>query len=393
MAGLPCRSFRRSRAGGPLLVVATRKDPTALGAPDRAWNAPEREDRVNEANVARWAIALSIVVTAWLVGWSAERLLLGRLIRLLRHTPTDLDEILVSALRPHVPLWFLVLGTVLAVHYGQPGESAIHLVEKAGVAVLLLSLTLATSSFLTRVVETRAKRWPDTMPATTLTQNVVRIAVLALGALVVLGNLGIAIAPLITALGVGSLAVALALQPTLSNLFAGLYITLARQIRIGDFVELETGHQGYVVDVGWRSTQIRELPDNVVIIPNARLAEVIVKNYALPSPPQAALVQVGVAYGSDLEQVELVTLETAREVQRTVPGADAEFVPFLRFNSFGDSAIGFTVILRVNQFVDRYLVTHEFMKRLHLSYSRVGIEIPFPQRVVHLREAPEGQAK
>ncbi|HUK62273.1 MAG TPA: mechanosensitive ion channel domain-containing protein, partial [Dongiaceae bacterium] len=188
----------------------------------------------------------------------------------------------------------------------------------------------------------------------------------------------------LTALGVGSLAVALALQPTLSNLFAGFHITLARRIRIGDFVELETGQQGYVADIGWRSTQIRELPNNLVIVPNARLAEVIVRNYSLPADEQSALVQVGVAYDSDLEQVERITVETAREVQRTVTGAVADFEPFIRYHTFADSSINFSVILRVKEFSDRYLVTHEFVKRLQKRYSASGIRIPFPQRVVHV---------
>ena len=206
---------------------------------------------------------------------------------------------------------------------------------------------------------------------------------MGLGALIVLSNLGIAITPLLTALGVGSLAVALALQPTLSNLFAGFQIALARQIRVGDFVELETGQQGYVTDIGWRSTQIRELPSNLVIVPNARIAEIIVRNYALPENEQSALVQVGVSYSSDLDRVEAVTIEVAREVQRTVSGALSEFEPFIRYHTFGDSAIGFSVILRVREFTDRYLVTHEFVKRLHRRYAAEGIEIPFPQRVVH----------
>jgi small-conductance mechanosensitive channel len=165
---------------------------------------------------------------------------------------------------------------------------------------------------------------------------------------------------------------------------------LARKIRVGDFVELETGQRGYVVDIGWRSTQIRELPNNMVIVPNARIAEIIVKNFALPEAPQAALVQVGVAYGSDLEEVERVTIATAREIQQTVSGADEAFEPFIRFHTFGDSAVSFTVILRVKEFVDRYLVTHEFMKRLHRRYAEVGIEIPFPQRVLHFPEGHPG---
>jgi small-conductance mechanosensitive channel len=290
--------------------------------------------------------------------------------------------------RPHIPIWFLLAGLAVGSRYVEPDAARLAVVDKASVAALILSLTLVIASFLGRLVARRAASWPDTLPSTTLVQNAVRLVVVGLGVLIVLSDLGIAITPLLTALGVGSLAVALALQPTLSNLFAGFYISLARQIRVGDYVELETGQQGYVVDIGWRSTQIRELPNNVIVVPNARIAEIIVKNYALPVTEQSALVQVGVSYASDLAKVERVTIEVAREVQRTVAGAQPDFEPFIRFHTFGDSSIDFSVILRVKEFTDRYLVTHEFVKRLQARYAIEGIEIPFPQRVVHRAGTP-----
>ncbi len=337
----------------------------------------------------RWATAAGIAVGVWLAGWLVQRFALGPILRLAHRSSTDLDDLVVTSVRPHVPIWFLLLGVVLGARFAAPGDGVQAWVDRLAFAALLASLTFAVASLLTRLVERRSRRWPGAVPATTLTQNAVRIAVIVLGGLIVLGNLGIAIAPLLTALGVGSLAVALALQPTLSNLFAGFYITMARQIRIGDYVELESGQQGYVEDIGWRSTQIRELPNNLFIVPNARIAEIIVKNFSLPVDEQAALVQVGVSYGSDLAKVEQVTIETARDVQRTVPGAATEFDPFIRYHTFGDSSIDFTVILRVREYVDRHLVTHEFVKRLHRAYASAGIEIPFPQRVVHL---PAGRA-
>ncbi len=344
----------------------------------------EREDLI------RWGIAAGVASATWALGWLVSRFGLELLARLMRRTRTDLDDALLKALRPHVPFWFLVLGVVLGIRYGHPAEVVITRVDRGATAALLLSLSFALASFLTYVVEARARRWPEAVPATTLTQNAVRIVVIGLGALVVLGNLGIAITPILTALGVGSLAVALALQPTLSNLFAGFHVTLARKIRVGDYIELETGQQGFVVDIGWRSTEIRELPNNLIIVPNARISEIIVKNYAFPDVGQSVPVEGGVAYGSDLEEVERVTLEVARDVQRTVEGADPDHEPRMRFHTFADSSVNFKVILRVKEFPARFTATHEFLKRLHRRYGEAGIEIPFPQRVVHMAEVPGG---
>lgn len=334
--------------------------------------------------ILRWIVGAAIAVGAGLLGLLGRRFVVGRLARLFQKTRTDLDDALLSAVSPHVPFWFLTLGVTLGVRYAHPDAVIVARFDRFALAGFLLSLTLALASLLTHVIVGRANRWPGGMPATTLTRNAIRIAVIAVGLLLVLGNLGISIAPLLTALGVGSLAVALALQPTLSNLFAGFHVTLARRIRLGDFVELEAGQRGYVADIGWRSTQIRELSNNLVIVPNARLAEVIVRNYSLPEGEQAALVEVGVAYDSDLAEVERVTLDAARETQRAIPGAISEFEPFIRYHTFAESSINFTVILRVREFVDRYLVMHEFIIRLHRRYKEAGIQIPFPQRVMHL---------
>jgi small-conductance mechanosensitive channel len=212
-----------------------------------------------------------------------------------------------------------------------------------------------------------------------------------IGAMVILSQLGVAITPVLTALGVGSLAVALALQPTLANMFAGIYIAVARQIRIGDFVELESGQSGFVTDIGWRTTLIRELPNNMIIIPNSKLAEIIVKNYALPDSELATLVDVGVSYASDLEKVERIVIETARATLREVEGAVPDFEPFIRYNAFADSSVNFTVVLRAKTVSDRVPLRHEFVKRLHRAFAQHGIEIPFPQRVVHT-VADDGRA-
>ncbi len=261
--------------------------------------------------------------------------------------------------------------------------------------LFIISVTMALATFLSRVVAARSSDLPHVAATTSLAQTTVRIVVIGLGALVVISNLGIAITPVLTALGVGSLAVALALQPTLANLFAGFHITLARKIRIGDYIELESGEKGYVEDIDWRSTTIRQLANNLVVVPNSRIADIIVTNYALPSDEQSCIVQVGVSYGSNLQEVEDVTIATARTVQQDVEGAVANHEPFIRYHTYGDSSINFSVILRVRTFVDRYLVTHEFVKRLHVAYDKANIEIPFPQRVVHMPSdgaAPYGES-
>jgi small-conductance mechanosensitive channel len=182
---------------------------------------------------------------------------------------------------------------------------------------------------------------------------------------------------------VGGLAVALALQETLANLFAGIHILASRKVQPGDFVSLE-GTEGYVEDVTWRNTTIRSLPNNLVVVPNARLAGATVVNYHRPARELSVLVEVAVAYDSDLERVERLAVEVAREVLADVEGGVGSFEPLVRYHTLGDSGVLFTVILRAREFTDQYLLKHEFVKRLVRCFAEEGIVIPYPHRTIHL---------
>jgi len=214
--------------------------------------------------------------------------------------------------------------------------------------------------------------------------------ILIVGALVLLDSLGVAITPLLTALGVGGLAVALALQDTLSNLFAGIYLLMSRKIRPGDFIQIENGAQGYVCDINLRHTTIRELANNLVVVPNTKMASAVNRNYSLPEQEVTVLVDVGVSYANDLANVERVTLDVARETLNEVSGGVPEFEPQVRYHTFADPGIRFTAVLRARAFVDQFVLKHEFIKRLHRRYGQEVITIPFPIRTVYLKPETDG---
>ena len=237
----------------------------------------------------------------------------------------------------------------------------------------------------------RAGASDGALPSVSLIANVAA-GIYVLGALVVLERLGISVTPIITALGVGGLAVALALQDTLSNLFAGIRILAAGKLRPGDFVRLESGQEGHVQDITWAQTTILQQPNNLVIEPNVKLATAITVNYDLPSPDQAFTVPVSVARGSDLARVERVALEVAREVQREVEGAVSDFEPLIRFQGYGPSSVDFLAILRSARYDARFLLIHEFVRRIDARFAAEGIEIPFPVRTVHLTDGRSGGA-
>ena len=338
-----------------------------------------------------WLLPVVQIAGGLLLGLVAERIVLGRLRRLAARTPSEIDDVLVDSLRGMPLLWLFLAGLFAAAdRLADFAPHWVNLAHRTLLVVFLLSLTLALSRLLSGLVAVLSAKSEGLLPSTSIFRNLATLLAVTVGGLVILDTLGISITPVLTALGVGGLAVALALQDTLSNLFAGLGIIASRQVRLGDYVKLAEGHEGYVTDIRWRNTTIRTLPNNLVIVPNNKLASAVITNFHQPSRDLAVLVQVGVGYGSDLEKVEKVTIEVGREVMRQVKGGVPEFDPFIRYHTFGDSGIQFSVILRGQEFTDQYLVKHEFIKRLQRRYAQEGIEIPFPIRTVHLKPESKG---
>jgi small-conductance mechanosensitive channel len=186
---------------------------------------------------------------------------------------------------------------------------------------------------------------------------------------------------LLTALGVGSLAVALALQDTLSNFFSGFYIILSKHIRVGDYIRLDAGQEGYVEDVAWRLSKLRDLAGNLVLVPNNKLAQATVTNTSRPVRDMTVVVHAVVAAGSDLEKVERVSRETAEEVMKQVEGGMPDFHPAVRYHDFDAAGIRFDVVLQSSEYTTQYVVKHEFIKRLLERFKQEGIALPSPATV------------
>jgi small-conductance mechanosensitive channel len=327
------------------------------------------------------------VVASWVIGHVIAAALRSRAPKWMAGGKPRLLESTLLIVRKRVPIWAVLIGAWLSAGYWPLTPEGHLLVERTVFVFGAVSVTITLAAVASQAVETYGALIGPALPVSSLTRNVAWTLTAILGLLVILNGLGLSITPMLTALGVGGLAVALALQEPLANFFAGLFITLAGQIRVGDYVKLDSGQEGYVVDFSWRSTRLRMLANNLVVVPNAKLAQAIVVNHDLPSRDLAVLVDVGVDYGSDLAQVERVVMDVGHEVMTDVAGGVPEFEPFIRYHTFGDSSIDFTVILRAREFVDQYLIKHEFVKRLHARFNQEGIVIPFPIRAIVRRDA------
>jgi len=211
-------------------------------------------------------------------------------------------------------------------------------------------------------------------------RRIVLLLFYVLGALFLMTYFHIDLTPIIAGLGIGGLAVALALQPTLANFFAGTQIVSDRVVRVGDYIELNDGTRGYVTDVGWRSTRIRTPYNNMVIIPNSNLAASIITNYYGPTMDIGVIVNCGVSYSSDLTKVQTVALDVAREVVEELDEAVKDFEPWFGFEQFGDSNIDFWVWIQAKDRLASFRLKSELIRRLHARFEQEGITINYPVR-------------
>ena len=242
----------------------------------------------------------------------------------------------------------------------------------------LLALILFFDRFIIGTVNYYSKESAVIFNSQSIIKGVIRATILSVGILVLLGTLGISITPIIASLGITSLAVALALQPTLENFFSGVQLVIDKPIRVGDFIELESKEQGFVEHIGWRSTWVKMLPNNMIIIPNSQLSKSRIINYFYPEKELSVPVDVNVHYDSDLEFVEQVTLEVAREILISHEWGVDDYNTFVVFHTFDSSSINFTVMLRAKEYFNRFWVKSAFIKALHKRYKKEGIVIPFP---------------
>jgi small-conductance mechanosensitive channel len=335
-------------------------------------------DRVTlgQTVIAIVAVAVGIAVAV------ALRILLARLHRRADRTAWAGDDLILGLLRDlALPLatlgglWVAVSELPLRPHWHTLAYGVLT-------AVLILVATLIIARLVAEGIRATMVRRTGGGSTATIFVNITRLAILLLGALLLLDNIGVSIAPLLTALGVGGLAVALALQDTLANLFAGVHILASKKVQVGDFIRLDSGEEGQIVDINWRNTTVQQVQNNQAIVPNAKLAQSIIINYFRPQPEMSVVVPVGVSYDSDLDVVERVTKEVGAEVMREVAGGVASHEPIVRFAAFGESSIDINVVLRTREFAQQYVIVSEFVRRLHARYRREGIDIPFPIRTL-----------
>jgi small-conductance mechanosensitive channel len=338
--------------------------------------------------------AAAVLQSPWFQGVAAFVLWVGVLLvahhfanralrRMAAATAWTWDDLLIDALRRPVVIAILASGLVILGRIFPLEPEWDRACDVMMAAAMVLAIVLFVDHITSGLLDRLAVTQPVLQGARGLVQGSVRGVVIGIGVLIFLDSIGISIAPILASLGVGSLAVALALQDTLANIFAGFHLIADKPIEAGQFIRLQTGEEGHVVRVGWRTTWITTPQKNSVVVPNSKLSGAVLTNFDMPSSETVLQVEVTVA-SADLEKVERVTLEVARDCLATVPGATREFEPVARFTGFADSGVKLVAVLSAASLSDSHTVRHQFLKRLSARFQKEGIVVPFPTRTLDL---------
>jgi len=340
-----------------------------------------------------WLFASSVVILFLFLILSLifNKLLFPIIIRLTNWTPSDLDTRITRSLKGPLTVGLIILGCYLALTIPLDLTSSQQQIVNSiasliGLGLGIVAVGSAVGNIFKWYEETIA---PKT--STNLDQRLVPLIhrvsialIYALGGLLILDHLNVNISPLIAGLGLGGLSVALALQPTLANLFAGTYVMTEGAVTTGDYIQLEGGVEGYVMEVSWRSTRLQTWTNNMVVIPNSKFAETIITNFQKPAPPVNLYLTCGVSYDSDLFMIENICQEVMSQILEKDSNAVKEYGSWFGFESFGESNVNFWVFLQAKDRLASFLLQTTVMQNLHSRFKKDGIVINYPVRSLQL---------
>jgi small-conductance mechanosensitive channel len=331
-------------------------------------------------------IPVAIFIVCLLIGEIVQIYLVKIVKKITKKTGTNLDDTIIPIFKRPLIFWFTILGLILSTKMLDLNEKVKSIIETISVIILIISILMVLSKLTITLINFYYKRRNQTVQTTSIISNIIRIVFFIIGLSFILNALGYSLTPIITALGIGGLAVALALQDTLSNLFSGFYITVSQQVRAGDYIQLDNGSEGFVHDTGWRNTTLLLPSNNYVIIPNTKLAQSIITNYSLPSGKTFVSFGIKVDYDVDIEKIEEIIMDEFKKVSQNMVGIEIDPAPGLAFNpGIQDYYIEYTLGFYVSKYTDRIPILNAARKAIHIRLIKENIRF-YPIRTINVKE-------
>lgn len=325
-------------------------------------------------------IVCAFALLAWLVDLVVDRVFA----KLAGRSRIELDDAIVKAVRR--PLWITILltGAELGIRLIAPPPPFTTISVATLKSLILIIWTLAINRLIVTIIEDWIRHWRATgregSEIIRLGGNLSRILLLVGAVFLLLAIWEINITPLLASAGIVGVAVALAAKETLSNFFGGVSVLLDQPYKVGDYIVLDSGERGEVVEIGLRSTRILTRDDVQISIPNSIITNTKIINESAPEPRFRVRIKIGVAYGSDVDQVEAILLALAAENPLVAP----EPKPRVRLRQFGDSSLDFELLCWAFRPHDKGKLVHLLNRNIYKTFNAEGITIPFPQRDIYV---------
>jgi small-conductance mechanosensitive channel len=381
------------------------------------WLNPEAEEITDMHKIVQHYVgtglwthiitALLIFLFALVAGWIVIRFLttIGR--RIIARTKTELDDKLLDISLPHIRWLSLIVGLSFA---SEEIADVLRATDVLSRQILLyvkgaiyVAFVITILSLVVRIVSVSLQHLIDRHDAKVsartneavilLIRRIVNIVVVVFALISIFTHFGIDVSSLLVFLGGGSVALALAAQDMLSNMIAGFVIMLDRPFRVGDRIQLPSGETGDVYEIGIRSTKILDFDNNLMIIPNSELTKSRITNFSFPQDLVRVVVDVGVAYGTELDRAKMLISEIAKGH----PDVMKDPIPEVFTVSLGDSSIGLRLVARTDDYRKKFRTETALREQVYRAFMEAKIEIPFPQRVVHISNPanvkPQGSQK
>jgi small-conductance mechanosensitive channel len=324
-----------------------------------------------------WIESLSLFALIFTVGFLFKRYVARFVQNILAKTGLILNDKVVVITSSYISFWSFLIALYVGI-LKAPVNTKCVIIDKVFYSVFAFSIVILIASVVSKLLRTAIQE--------KIGSNTLKFFIMFIGLVLILNQVGVKLTPILTALGIGSLAIGLALQDTLANFFAGINILSSRQIARDDYIKLDSGQEGTVVEVNWRTTLIKEITNATIVVPNSKISSAIVTSYHLKKTEVTCSLICSIAYGSDLGKVENVAELAAKEIIEKYDCASKNYQPVVRFTDFADSSINFTLYFRVKSVYDRSLIKSEILKNLYKRFNESAIEIPFPQRVVTINK-------
>jgi len=333
-------------------------------------------------------VAILIFAAFWLLAKFVRYFMITWGPKFTSFTSTDLDDRILLRITPPTSILVISAGLYLAVKSLPLPEKA-HIVASG--ALFVITIVILTNIFYRSLDEVLvwyagrlSERGSDGLDRQILplVEKLATIFLVGTALIIILKHFNYDILSLVTALGIGSLAIGLAAKDTLANMISGFTLMIDRPFRLGDRIQLSSGQSGDVQDIGLRSTKIKTLDNQLLIIPNSDLCNTILTNQAFPDVRAKGRINIGVAYGSDVDQVKQLLVQAALEV----PDVLRDPPPEAFFTSFGESALAMALFFWVDDYTKVFATTDRINTLINNRLGEQGIVIPYPTSIVHIHK-------